>query len=630
MSVFFMASLVITSKKELNYFVSNQVYLIVLFAFAISILGLLDLLNIFSYNSFLPVNETVSSSSDSISIDNNFALLPVFFGFTSILYFLRNKCSRFEIFYYNILLIIFSFYIILSGSRRGLFTFIAIIIILLVAQIFTFLKTNEFLKRLGTDSRYFLISFLLLASVASFVAFKTTYTFKIKMLNLIGSQNLPDTKQKIALKMFKYVSITRDHRSFPEFYSSLWPIIPEDPDSGWGTRVHKTVFPLTGENVEIVPVGSKGYLLDSTCNTGYYSSLDITETYTLIKSFSVTKGDVYKASVYCFVSDSFNLDVSALSVKYSTINDNTVAGSPRAFYDLKRKELWQKLDIEFKCNKNAEEVPVFITCYKKGIKDFKKQKGYVIFAYPTYEKLVTKDNTSNFGISQPIFYYKELIDKTLVNEVNNQRKNVILFAHIYKPNFIAFDGSRKYSVSSMFPISFLTAQELIQKDPDPIRNWASGFISEDTTYYPYKSKIVLSKIANSFIGERILRWEFAIKIFSKEYTWKQKIFGGGFNFLNWFGYYFDKDKTRSDYPHNPFLSILLYSGIFGLIIYLIFMYKVFYYYAKYFKEYKILAVFFIITFFFSFFSAGSPFDPPIMGFFVILPFFIHSVHKKSI
>src|ERR1035437_8366990 len=56
MSVFFMASLVITSKKELNYFVSNQVYLIVLFAFAISILGLLDLLNIFSYNSFLPVN----------------------------------------------------------------------------------------------------------------------------------------------------------------------------------------------------------------------------------------------------------------------------------------------------------------------------------------------------------------------------------------------------------------------------------------------------------------------------------------------------------------------------------------------------------------------------------------------
>jgi len=126
-----------------------------------------------------------------------------------------------------------------------------------------------------------------------------------------------------------------------------------------------------------------------------------------------------------------------------------------------------------------------------------------------------------------------------------------------------------------------------------------------------------------------MRWQFAWQIFTKEHTLSQKLFGGGFNFLNWYGYYFQRDKTRSDYPHNPFLSILLYSGILGLILYLIFMYKVFYYYIKYFKEYKILSVFFIITFFFSFFSAGSPFDPPIMGFFVMLPFFIHYIHKKN-
>ncbi len=424
-----MASLVITSKKELNYFVSNQVYLIVLFAFAIAVLGLLDLLNIFSYNAFLPINETVGSSSEQVSIDNNFALLPVFFGFVGVLYFLRKPISKLHRFYFNILLILFAFNIILSGSRRGLFTFIAIIIILLVAQIFTFLKTNEFLKRLGTDSRYFLISFFLLASLASFVAFKTTYTFKIKLLNLIGSQNLTDTKQKIALKMYKYVVIIKDHRSFPEFYSSLWPVIPEDPDSGWGTRVHKTVFPLKGKNVEIVPKGSKGYLLDSTCNAGYFGGADVTEAFTLIKSFSVTKGDIYKASVFCFVSDSFNIDGGALSVKYSSIEENIVAGSPTAFYDLKRKGLWQKLEIEFNCNKNSEEVPVFITCYKKGIKDFKKQKGCIIFAYPSYEKLVTKDTTSTLGISKNIFNNKKLIDKAPVNVVNNQRK-MLFYLHI--------------------------------------------------------------------------------------------------------------------------------------------------------------------------------------------------------
>jgi hypothetical protein len=65
----------------------------------------------------------------------------------------------------------------------------------------------------------------------------------------------------------------------------------------------------------------------------------------------------------------------------------------------------------------------------------------------------------------------------------------------------------------------------------------------------------------------------------------------------------------------------------GLIIYCYFLYKVFFYYIKYISEYPLLFIFFLITFFFSFFSGGSPFDPPIMGFFVILPFFIHSIHK---
>ena len=128
---------------------------------------------------------------------------------------------------------------------------------------------------------------------------------------------------------------------------------------------------------------------------------------------------------------------------------------------------------------------------------------------------------------------------------------------------------------------------------------------------------------------RYVRWQFAWQIFTKEFNWRQKVFGGGFNFLNWYGYYFLKDRTKTDYPHNPFLYILLYSGILGVSLYLFFLYKVFYFYLKYRKEYWIFFVFFLITFFFCFFSSGNPFDPPIMGFFMILPFFIHSVHKKS-
>ena len=166
-------------------------------------------------------------------------------------------------------------------------------------------------------------------------------------------------------------------------------------------------------------------------------------------------------------------------------------------------------------------------------------------------------------------------------------------------------------------------------DQDPVRRWAAKFISEDSTYYPYKNELLTDTIANRFLRDRIMRWQFALQIFTKEYNWKQKLFGGGFNFLNWFGYRFLKDKKASDYPHNPFLSVILYSGILGLIIYIFFIYKIFYYYIKYLREYFILTIFFFITFFFSFFSAGSPFDPPVMGFFVILPFFMNYIQKQA-
>jgi hypothetical protein len=289
--------------------------------------------------------------------------------------------------------------------------------------------------------------------------------------------------------------------------------------------------------------------------------------------------------------------------------------------------------------------------WKKGIKGFSSLKGYVIFAYPQADKIISSDNKISLNVAQKLdnqiasgyssFENSEVKDtgnKSLNHLVktsnsNNCCDNIHGSAFFSRLNISRTTNSKaqKYYFSSIssLPLSalFLSAASP-QYDPDPVRNWVSKFISEDSTYYPLKANIIADTIFNSFSGPRTARWSFALKIYTQEYSWFKKIFGSGFNFLNWYGYAFYGDKKRSDYPHNPFLSVLLYSGILGLFIYLIFIYKVFQYYIKYFKEYKILSVFFIITFFFSFFSAGSPFDPPIMGFFVILPFFIHSVHKK--
>jgi hypothetical protein len=166
-------------------------------------------------------------------------------------------------------------------------------------------------------------------------------------------------------------------------------------------------------------------------------------------------------------------------------------------------------------------------------------------------------------------------------------------------------------------------------DKDSFRNWISNLVNEDTTYRETKTILKVDTISKLFVDDRLSRWQFALKIYSNEYSLKEKIFGGGFKFLNWYGFFFLNDKTKTDYPHNPFLYILLYSGIIGLLFYFFLLYKVFYYYIKFLREYYLLFIFFLITSFFTFFSGGNPFDPPVMGFFVMLPFFIHSIYRKE-
>src|SRR5450759_4240971 len=142
---------------------------------------------------------------------------------------------------------------------------------------------------------------------------------------------------------------------------------------------------------------------------------------------------------------------------------------------------------------------------KRGVKDFSKLKGYVIFAYPTYEKINNTDNGLSLSITQSKSNYTEsgIIDLTK-NEVdqkcNESLNHLKCINNINQPYIIAYDtiirhsiipsttftsNKEKYSSSCSFcfPLSILLAASSLQKDLDPVRNWASKFISEDTTYY---------------------------------------------------------------------------------------------------------------------------------------------------
>jgi hypothetical protein len=102
--------------------------------------------------------------------------------------------------------------------------------------------------------------------------------------------------------------------SFSSFYNKIWTPAYDvkDPDSGWGTRIHKTVFPLTGENVEIVPADAKGYLMDSTCNPYVENGNAYSYTELYLINQKVKENDTVNLSVYCYVSKDFNGDWASI------------------------------------------------------------------------------------------------------------------------------------------------------------------------------------------------------------------------------------------------------------------------------------------------------------------------------
>ncbi|MBI9065674.1 MAG: sugar transferase [Salinivirgaceae bacterium] len=117
------------------------------------------------------------------------------------------------------------------------------------------------------------------------------------------------------------------------------------------------------------------------------------------------------------------------------------------------------------------------------------------------------------------------------------------------------------------------------------------------------------------------KWEYAFEIFQSQ-NLIQKLFGRGFNYFEAYGLKFNGDKNIYDYPHNPVLSALLYSGIIGAIFILFFIFTSFYYSVLYFKKYPLFSMMLFVSLMFVSFSGNSLFSVPIFLFLFSLSFLI--------
>lgn len=594
-SFFFILNIKI-KKKQLNDFLKIFIYTLNILTIFIIVFNLIIKTGIIK-NYFYTISK----------IDYNFALIPTIFSFISILYFLADtKANSFIKFIYNVLLNVYSIQILFSTSRRGIFILLVIMTIILIAQITTLFSKKRLIVRFAKLTRYYILTLVVLITMIFLVVNISSCVFKNTVVDKFGERNSKLIKKSIALSLYRYSDIVGNKKNFNEVYNSIWSsdYNPIDPSCGWGFRNCKKIYPLTGTNSEIVPEDAIGCYIDSLT----FQPNKVNKNVLLFKVPSENNMNI-SSKIYCYVSEDFDGERVSLMVDWKAVNSKLVKNRPLVHYDLNRKETWQCLEINIECNEGI--IPIYLSVFKTKERISKGLKGHVIIAYPTYNKNLSS-NVSDLKLNS----YEKLRLKKAINRENKQNINLNNNLTIYKSTL---------GFNSLFQL--MNSPTEIKEDH--IRYLTSKFISEDTTFLPYENELAIDTISSKLIGPRINRWKFAWQIFSKEYNWAEKIIGGGFDHLNWYGFYFHNDKSRSDWPHNPFISVLLYSGLIGFIIFLFTEYRAIRLYLKYIKGHSIFFIFFIISFFFSFFSADSPFNPPIMGFLLIFPFFIHSVYKRD-
>ena len=121
---------------------------------------------------------------------------------------------------------------------------------------------------------------------------------------------------------------------------------------------------------------------------------------------------------------------------------------------------------------------------------------------------------------------------------------------------------------------------------------------------------------------------YALTLF-KEKKIVKKIIGNGFDYRSEFGEKFYKNNKRYDYPHNPLLSSLLYSGVLGFIFTVFLFLFSFFFYIKNYRVMKIWLFLFLLVSFFSFFSGNSIFSVPFFIFLLLLPFHYNALNISS-
>ncbi len=546
---------------EYRKFADSFMIQLVITSGMIAILGIVKYILVLSGRSiFLSDNADLNSSLNS---DYNSFALSCILGIVSILYLIRDT-NKSKIFYISsqILLFVSSVCLLFTGSRRGFVIYIFFLGFVFLLNVIRMIKpeTKYPVLRLFFTLK---ISFFLIV-IIYFATYNSNTLLKLKRSDL----NVNFISHSFFGMASRYASVINVDRSSIEKIINIRRD-PRFPYTRWGTRIHKEVFPLEGTNSEMIPAGSVGYKLDSTCNASTWNGNAYA--YTSLRplfsgNLSSDSNSRFFASVYCYVSPDYNGSRVWIGAEGKT------KGSHIAIYDDQEKGKWQKLIINFSTIEK-DLIPVYIYISKEGNTNFKNLSGYVIFAYPEYgyDKLLDTGNIVNVPIKVSQYWTSLMpgLELFKINDSHTEQQETLYQTDVLN-EFVVEEG----------------AEQTIPR------------------------------------SERI---RYSYHLFFKEYSLTKKVLGDGFGYMKRFGSKFG--SVELDYPHNPFISTFLYSGIIGGVIYIFFIVLAFYYYLKYLKYHYYFFTCFLIVFVFSFISANTHFSIPVFTFLSVIPFLINNLNE---
>jgi len=144
---FIVFNIAIKNSADLKLFNSQFLKHIFYFAFLISLFEIAKTYFLLTDGSLdsLMFDLLGITESETNRIDYNFALLPVFFSILIILnnWLKKEKMTNSVNLLYTLILILYSFTIILSGSKRGFVSLLALIAILFLTQLIAILKNKN-------------------------------------------------------------------------------------------------------------------------------------------------------------------------------------------------------------------------------------------------------------------------------------------------------------------------------------------------------------------------------------------------------------------------------------------------------------------------------------------------------